>query len=101
VLTLLFNKHHTFTTQKIHFTTNEGESTNQLVAILSALEQLLIAGAELALVLSLEPRLNGLVLLIKVVHVGYQILDDVHVRQRVNFQSFVASINFAEKKYCE
>ena len=35
-------------------------------------------------VLALEPRLDGAVLLIEVVHVRHQVLDDIHVGQRVD-----------------
>jgi len=45
---------------------------------------------------ALQPGLNGTILLVKVVHVGNQVLDDVHVRQWVNLRSLVVALNFAE-----
>jgi hypothetical protein len=43
----------------------------------------------------LKPRLNGLVLLVEVVHVRHQILDDIHVRQRVDLERLAARVSFA------
>mmetsp|Transcript_14006 Transcript_14006/g.27312 ORF Transcript_14006/g.27312 Transcript_14006/m.27312 type:complete len:232 (+) Transcript_14006:129-824(+) len=54
----------------------------KLCAILASLKEFSLA-LRLA-VLSLKPGLNGAVLLVEISHIGNQILDNIHVRQRVN-----------------
>ena len=56
---------------------------------------MLLSAAQLTLVVSLQPRLDRLVLLVEIVHVGNEIFDDVHVREWVDFRYFGISINFA------
>lgn len=46
----------------------------------------------------LQPGLNRLVLSIEVVHVRNQILDHIHVRQRINLGHFTVNIDFTENK---
>ena len=69
----------------------------QLFAVLCALEELLLAGAELTLIRALQPGLNGLVLRVEVVQVRNEVLDDVHVRQGVDLDRLVAGVSFAAK----
>ena len=57
---------------------------------------MLFSTTQLAFVISLQPRLNRLVLLIKVVHVRNEIFDDIHVRERVDFRYFGIGIDFTE-----
>jgi len=71
--------------------------THKLLTVLGALEQLLVAGSEGLLVAPLEPGLDGLVLLVEVVHVRHQILDDVHVRQGVDLEGLGAGVGFARE----
>jgi hypothetical protein len=69
----------------------------QFFTILGTLKELLLA--QLGLIFTLQPRLDGFVLSIKVAHVGHQILDNIHVRKRVNLCGLVhIGINFAKEE---
>lgn len=65
------------------------QTAHQFFAIVNALQILLRAA--LSFVLPLQPRLDALVLVVEVVHVGHQVLDDVHVRQRVDLGRLVTA----------
>jgi len=56
--------------------------TVEFLSVVSVLQVLLVAG--LQAVVPLQPRLDGPVLLVEVVHVRHQVLDDVHVGQGVD-----------------
>jgi hypothetical protein len=57
----------------------------QLGPVLTRLQVLALATVRLGTaVRGLQPRFDGSVLFVKVAHIGDQILNDVHVRQRVN-----------------
>lgn len=65
------------------------QTAYQFFAIVNALQILLRAA--LSFVLPLQPRLDALVLVVEVVHVGHQVLDDVHMRQGVDLGRFVTA----------
>lgn len=65
------------------------QTAHQFFAIVNALQILLRAA--LSFVLPLQPWLDALVLVVEVVHVGHQVLDDVHVRQRVDLGRLVTA----------
>lgn len=69
----------------------------QFCSIISGLKKLIITGAQFGFIFSLEPRLNGAILFVEIIHVRNQILDDVHVGQRINLGRFRSRrINFAD-----
>ena len=53
---------------------------HQFLPVVDALQELLVPALG---VCALQPRLDAAVLLVEVVHVRHQVLDHVHVRQRV------------------
>ena len=67
----------------------------QFLPVFSGLQKLLVAGSQFLLVVPLQPGLHGAVLLVELVHVGHEVLDDVHVRQGVDLHRLVACVNFA------
>jgi hypothetical protein len=70
----------------------------QLGSVLRRLVELLLADFDVA-VLALQVRLDRLVLSVEVAHVRHEVLDDEHVRQRVNLGLLVCVIiDFAIKK---
>mmetsp|Transcript_103935 Transcript_103935/g.299162 ORF Transcript_103935/g.299162 Transcript_103935/m.299162 type:complete len:253 (-) Transcript_103935:25-783(-) len=68
--------------------------TVQLGPVLAALEVLLVA--LLLHVLALQPRLDGLVLVVEVREVRHQVLDHVAVRQRLDLDRLRARFNVQE-----
>ena len=44
----------------------------------------------------LNPGLDGLILLVEVVHVGHEVLDDVHVGQRVDLGDLAVILDLGE-----
>lgn len=56
----------------------------EFFAILLALQKLAVLQVVTALYLGLQPRLNALVLIIEIAHVRHQILNHVHVRERID-----------------
>merc|ERR1719232_64292 len=69
----------------------------QLCSVSNTLQRLLrISLLHLLLILSLEPGLNTPVLLVEVVHIRHQVLDNIHVRKRIDFGGFVISFNLGQ-----
>ena len=77
-------------------TQNALVQTVQLGSVAHTLEQLLVAVLHVLLVLALEPGLDAPVLLVEVVHVWHQVLDHVHVRQRVDLGGLVVGLNLGQ-----
>jgi len=68
----------------------------QLGSVVHALQDLLLAVVHLVLIVSLQPGLNAPVLFIEVVHVRDEILDNIHVRQRVDLGGLVVGLNLGQ-----
>jgi len=68
----------------------------QLGSVSHTLEDLLVSVLHALLVLSLQPGLDTPVLFIEVVHIRNQVLDNVHVRQRINLGSLVIGFNLGQ-----
>ena len=49
-----------------------------------------------SLVISLEPGLDGAVLLVEVVHVRHQILHNIHVGKRIDLCGFVICVDLGQ-----
>ena len=70
---------------------------HQFFPVFRVLEVLLVPGLEA--VVPLQPGLDGPVLLVEIVHVRHQVLDDVHVGQRVHLGGLAQiSVNFAARE---
>ena len=71
--------------------------TYQFFTIVNAL-QVLLCSNFLAIV-SLQPRLYTTILIVKIVHVRHKILDNVHVRQRINLGTCIqVAVNLTDTR---
>jgi len=68
----------------------------QLGSVVHALQDLLLTVGNLVLVVSLQPGLNAPVLFIEVVHVRDEILDNIHVRKRVDLGGLVVGLDLGQ-----
>ena len=67
----------------------------QFLTIIDTLQILFLS--HFRFVLALKPGLNGFVLSIEIAHVWHKILHNIHMRQRMDFHSFVQiCVNLAD-----
>ena len=84
-------------TKQSETTLVEARFSYQFLPVVRRLQELLIASAQVLLVVPLQPGLDRAVLLVELVHVRHQVLDNVHMRQRVDLGGLVARVDFARR----